>query len=827
MSSRAERRSASAAWRAILLAALLCVLAAFAPRAEAEALEPPPDWAPLVEEARLALSRPGIETAELSLLRERLLRMRSAAIDFETTAMADVAEVSARIASLGPPPSDGTTEGPEIAERRSRLAGELSAAQVPVIAAQDVRREADSLVRQIDRIIVERFTAELTARGPSPLQPGLWLETVGAVDANVAIWLKKVRATFADKAARDAILRGLPLDLALAAIGIALAFGIRHQLGEKIDEGLRAARSTWAVALLVFLRNVARLIMPAVGAGLLYAALDPRTFVDPAAERTLFNLPRFLLVLIGASWLGASLFAPRLAAYRIAPVNDAEAAWGARTILALGFVLSAALLLRRYTDDWALTPGETATLAFPVFVIGGVVLWRTARSIRAIRRGIAARDGGTGPGERAGTITFAALMLLQRGCWLLAFLVPALAAIGYLALANYLMFGVILTIGLIGAGLVLYDLLVAIVGAMVSRDGHRSAAFASGLVPVVIGALLTVAALPPLALIWGARVSDLTDLWFLLRDGVTFGGMRVSLSTIFSFALVFGIVFGLTRVLQSVLRTTVLPRTRMDAGGKNAVLSGVGYVGFIFGVVAAVSSTGLDLTSLAFVAGALSVGIGFGLQNIVSNFVSGIILLVERPIKEGDWIEVGGQMGYVRNISVRSTVIETFDRASVILPNSDLVAGTVLNRTHTGMTGRLTVPVGVSYASDPRHVERVLTEIAEEHPMVLNEPAPRVIFMGFGPDSLDFEIRCWLRDVNFSLSARSDMNFAILERFTEEGISIPFPQRVVEIKNPAALVAAATEGRDPSDRGGSPSAASDPEDAADARRESRRIAGQS
>ena len=118
---------------------------------------------------------------------------------------------------------------------------------------------------------------------------------------------------------------------------------------------------------------------------------------------------------------------------------------------------------------------------------------------------------------------------------------------------------------------------------------------------------------------------------------------------------------------------------------------------------------------------------------------------------------------------MRSTEIETFDRASVILPNSDLIAGTVLNRTHTGMSGRLQVPVSVAYDTDPKRVEAILLDIAEGHPLVLQEPAPRVLFMDLGPNSMNFELRCWLRDVNFSLSVRSDMNFEIIERFRARG----------------------------------------------------------
>jgi small-conductance mechanosensitive channel len=241
-------------------------------------------------------------------------------------------------------------------------------------------------------------------------------------------------------------------------------------------------------------------------------------------------------------------------------------------------------------------------------------------------------------------------------------------------------------------------------------------------------------------------------------------------------------------MLRSLLEEEVFPRRQMDRGVRDSIKKLLHYAILALGVLMALSLAGIELKNFAVLAGALGIGIGFGLQNIVNNFVSGLILLFERPIKIGDMVVLDGEWGTVRKIGLRSTTVETFDQSEVIVPNSLLVSEKVTNWTLSNEQCRIVVPVGVAYGSDVEKVLHILYASAQTHPNVLDNPPPSAIFTAFGASSLDFELRVWAKSVAERLIIKNDLLLYIDRRFREEDIEIPFPQRDLHLRSVDASV---------------------------------------
>jgi small-conductance mechanosensitive channel len=269
---------------------------------------------------------------------------------------------------------------------------------------------------------------------------------------------------------------------------------------------------------------------------------------------------------------------------------------------------------------------------------------------------------------------------------------------------------------------------------------------------------------------WEVSTADLFDTVRNIPFGFKIGEIRVSFQTILVAIAVLVLLLVVVRLMQRWLERELLPRTGLEPSLQLSIVTIFGYVGAITAIALALSGLGFDLQKIALIAGALSVGIGFGLQSIVSNFVSGLILLTERPIRVGDSIVVKGEEGWVRRVRVRATEIETFDRASVIIPNSEFITGVVKNWTRANRLGRIVVKVGVGYDSDPAQVRDILTEIANAHPQIVQTPPPAAYLVAFGETALEFELRCVVAEVEKGLSVRSDLHYAIIEKFREAAI---------------------------------------------------------
>jgi len=281
---------------------------------------------------------------------------------------------------------------------------------------------------------------------------------------------------------------------------------------------------------------------------------------------------------------------------------------------------------------------------------------------------------------------------------------------------------------------------------------------------------------------WGAKQTVIVTFFRMLNTPVPIGGVTLRLIGLGYALLILAVTHVGSRFFKKLLRNRVLRNSGLEVGLQESITTISAYVLWFLGVLAALNALGFSGTSLTVAFGALGVGLGFGLQNIFNNFVSGLILLFERPIQVGDVIEMGGIWGEVKKINVRSTVVQTWDNASLIIPNSEFISGRVTNWSFKDMRLRRNIDVGVAYGSDVELVRQTLLEIADRHPGVFKKPEPSVLFLDFGDSALIFRLRVWVT-VYDCIQVETDIRFEIDRLFRERGIEIPFPQRDIHIKS--------------------------------------------
>jgi small-conductance mechanosensitive channel len=527
-----------------------------------------------------------------------------------------------------------------------------------------------------------------------------------------------------------------------------------------------------------------------VGAGaLLYVAAVDAEFVSLTGKSFAFRL-----------WIGSAMFvliwnyaqgvfSPRKREWRVVQCNS-SAAGLLRTMFVAVFGLF--VVDRILAAGFELTEaGIELTLAQAALGNGlfAVLLWLLLSPKLWHNEDPPATDAADEPVKARPVWPHAVLRSTGR---LLAVLILVANALAYIRLSNFVFHrGVLLAVFLI---LVWSVHVLAVWGLSLLPAAKPAGADAPGVdedsakehlgfwLNLALGLTLLALSVPAFLVIVGFDWLDVRRWFALLSADIQIGAVSVSFTAILTGVVVFLLVSTGTRWVTSVVDKKLLKPTGLDTGERDSIMTLVNYAGVVTGILIALAIVGVGLSRLAIVAGALSVGIGFGLQSIVNNFVSGLILLFERPIKMGDWVVVPSGQGYVKHIGARATEIQTFDRASILVPNSELVSSAVQNWFYKGRRGRLRVAVGVSYGSDPEQVRDILLDCAKKHPSISSYPAASVRWTDFGESSLDFELRAFVKNIDDSYEVRSDLRFAIFKAFKDADVEIPFPQRDLHIR---------------------------------------------
>lgn len=731
-------------------------------------------WNKLADQAEQILQSDQANDKRLQTIRDSVVEWRERLKQAQGINATRIATLKDQINALGPPPAEGQTESDDIAARRKELNEQLSTLQAPGLQAVEAYGRADGIVTQIDQTIRQRQAHALIRKTPSPLNPANWGPAmVEAANVGRQIYAE-ARSRWDDIGGLSGFTDRLPLVGGFLLVALILLTRGRHWI-DSLPSRLSARAGERSRAALVFGVSLGQIAIPLIGVMLAAATLIATDLFDDWGMPLLRSVPASGLSFFGGIWLARRLFPEEgTAGEAPLPMNEAQRrqARFRATLLAMSLALHqliarSVLPLSGFNSDndantvpERLGEASAGVWHFLLILFGAFCLFQLANLLRRLKPS----EVSDAPDYRVRIVAFLGAMAR-----IVALAAPLAAAVGYVTAANAALWSSVMTLGLVGLLIVLQDF----IGDLYAMAKGGGAAARDALMPALIGFALVLASLPLFALIWGARVSDLAEAWTRTQQGFSLGGVTLSPMAILTFVLVFAVGYFLTNFIQGAFRSSILPKTRLDRGGQNAVVSMIGYGGLGLAALLAITAAGINLTSLAVVAGALSVGIGFGMQQVVSNFVSGIILLVERPIAVGDWIEVGGQQGVVKKMAVRATQIQTFDRTQIIVPNSNLITQPVTNWTRGSLQGRIIVPITVGVGSDGRMVAALLRDIAEDQPTVLVNPAPAVLLRSITPTGQNYELRAMLSDINAGVSVVSEINHQILERFAAAGIVLP------------------------------------------------------
>ena len=678
-----------------------------------------------------------------------------------------------RLAELKPKSQDGAAQ-PDPA------AGELKVEQTKfdkldadLRSARAALLQSDDYVARISSRRREIFTRQTFARSTSVLSPLLWLSVARELPGDIASFQRLMvdsGRNLSQRVSWTQLAEFLGLCLALALLAAPLRWIALRVIAPSPEERApgrlrKTLVALWTLAVLAAL--------PLVALGIVSYALDVFDISEPRLQGVVSAMLDGLRLIALAFAFARALLSPGRPTWRLAPMGDEAARRLTWLALTVSIAWAAARIVEAVAESVLSYNLLVLTRALSAIAIAALAAEAFRKLDRSADAQAASRDTGRP---------------LRTFAWIYIVAIFACALAGYIALATYLVDHVLQFAG-VASALYLADALLqescdrllrpesTFAQSLMATLGLRRGGLEQFLVLVQGAARLAVAAIALIVAIgpFGMPSQDLMATIRTIYFGVQIGGLTLSLSSLVMAALVFLVILALTRAGQSWLGDRYLPRTKLDAGVQNSIRTIFGYVGVVAALLAGGSRLGIDTDRLAWVAGGLSVGIGFGLQGIANNFISGLILLWERGIRVGDWVVVGQEQGFVRRINARSTEIETFERATLIVPNLSLVTGAVKNWMHTDRVARVTIAVNAAFESDPEAVRALLIEAARAQDAVLSIPAPLALFSEFGDWSMKFQLIAYVEDALMAERVKSELNFDIMARMRAAGLRIPYP----------------------------------------------------
>ena len=679
-------------------------------------------------------------------------------------------EINTRLEQLGAAPSgDQPAEPTIVAEERARLAAEKAEINAVIGETEDASLSVNQMSAKIGNMRRDLFAQTLSQRVSLDLTLGTEV-TSAAGDQMVSLWsIVKSWWRFVSTFKLNSFLAAAFFAFVAALI---IQLGARRMLGSLYERDPTIEAPSYLSRLSVAFWSTA---IPSGAVGVFLATtyffLNYFNVLRPDIAALLQSLFIVLGIVFFISRLAFACISPYTPAWRLVPVAPRPGRVLVWLITGMALINGLDSFFGKVNQILSSPLSLTMAKSLLSTVVIGVLILIIALLKPIERNG----EEGVRPWPKAFRIFLIILGLL-----------PIFAAgFGFIGLARFAAQQIVVT----GAFLVTMYL-----GFLTGRAISEEQAFASspigrvmrdrfhfdeatldqiGLaVGILINFVVALVGIPLVLMQFGFQWSELKSTFYNLMTGFQIGNISISLMGILTGIALFVLVYLMTRWFQNWLDNSVMARGRVDSGVRNSIRTVIGYVGLVLAALVAVSAAGFNLSSLALIAGGLSLGIGFGLQNIVQNFVSGLILLAERPFKVGDWVEAGTVSGIVKKISVRATEVETFQKQSIVVPNSTLINGNVGNWTLRNKLGRIDINVQAAYTDEPRRVHTLLLEIIRSHPSILKNPEPFVAFQSMTDSLMIFDVYAHVADITSTGGIKNELRFQIVERFHAEGIQL-------------------------------------------------------